>query len=334
LRRFFILLGFIRQTPEGVWQVSASAKSLLALNLENQWLSAYDIWRQALLGMSLTDAGGASHPYQILLRLVTAIPGLPKPYSGLCLEAKNDSEAEFTRIRQVTTRPNPSGTMDGLAGSHMAKNSIKILPSIAQQLGDIRDDGNRLFISERVADVIATGDEPEASEEAVQKLVRRPYMPRRRDAEGQRRDQGVTPPVLRNYDPDIVGARYNAHEDCLDRLSKLFPAEVERLQAIYDLLLVIPKTVLLVEAKTIKDDARRQVRAALGQLFYYEHFDVAPLHPDKEILRLALTDSELTEDLQKFLTKHQIGIVWIPQVGKVGGSELGLAHLRKMGVKL
>jgi len=114
----------------------------------------------------------------------------------------------------------------------------------------------------------------------------------------------------------------------------LFPANLERLQAIYDLLLVTPNMALIVEAKTIRNDARRQIRAALGQLFYYEHFDIAPLHPDKQILRLALTDCELGPDMQSFLTKHQIGLVWILESGKIGGTELGLDYLRKFGANL
>jgi len=91
---------------------------------------------------------------------------------------------------------------------------------------------------------------------------------------------------------------------------------------------------MLVEAKTIRNDARRQVRVALGQIFYYEYFDVAPLHPDKEILRLVLTDEQISTDLQKFLTKHQIGVVWILKDETLGGSELGLTHLRNLGASL
>jgi len=254
------------------------------------------------------------------------MPGLSKPYAGLCLEARDDSDKEFNRMLKIARHSSPSETMNALAGAHMARNSVKILPSIAEQLGDVHDDRSRLFISERVADVLATEEGAEASVEAVQKLVRRPYAPRKRAAGGKRREPGAGETVMRSYEPDRVGARFNAHEDCLDRLSKLFPADVDRLQAIYDL--------LLVEAKTIRNDARRQVRAALGQLFYYEHFDVAPLHPGKEIRRLALTDRELGEDLQAFLTEHQIGLLWILESGKLGGTELGLAHLRKLGAKV
>jgi hypothetical protein len=119
LRRFFILLGFIRRTRDGSWEISPSARALLALNLKDQRAAADDIWRQALLNMELTDAGESSHPYQILLRLVVAMPGLPKPYSGLCLEARNDTEKEFERIRRIAAKANPTETMNALAGAHM-----------------------------------------------------------------------------------------------------------------------------------------------------------------------------------------------------------------------
>jgi hypothetical protein len=332
LRRFFALLGFIRQTEDGAWVVTETARALLALN---QRQATHDIWRQALLRVELTDAGGTSHPYQILLRMVIAMPGLSKPFAGLCFEARDDSGKELRRILSIAGRPNPSETMNALAGAHMARNSLKILPSIAEQLGDLHGDGSRLFISEHVAD--ALGPEKgmrETCVEAVQRLVRRPYVPRKRAAGGKRREPGGVEPAMHSYDPDRVGARFNAHEDCLDSLSRLFPANVEQWHASYDLLLVIPKVVLLVEAKTIRSDARRQARAALGQLLYYEHFDIAPLHPDKEVCRLTLTDRELGQDLQEFLTKYQIGIVWILESGEIGGTKLGLAHLRRLGARI
>ena len=333
LRRFFTLLGFIQQTSTGEWQVSSSAKALLAFSQNKLNASANDIWRQALLALELADEGGVSHPYQILLRLVFEMPGLPKPYSGLCLEARNDSDGEFTRIRGVAARPGPVRTMDALAGKHMAKNSIKILPPIAEQLGDLLNAGNRLYISAQVHDAVASDETAIISSEAVQKLFRRQYTPRPRDGGGARREQGVAEQSIRVYDPDRVGARYNAHEDCLDRLSKVVPEHVNQLQAVYDLLLVGPAAAVLVEAKTIKNDERRQVRMAVGQLFYYEHFDVAPVYPNKRILRVLLTDSMVSEDLQRFLTKHEIGAVWIPTSGLVGGTEMGLANLREIDVR-
>jgi hypothetical protein len=89
---------------------------------------------------------------------------------------------------------------------------------------------------------------------------------------------------------------------------------------------------LLVEAKTIRDDERAQVRTGLGQLYYYEHFEVKPLYPDREICRLLLTDRPVSADLCEFLTQCAVGVVWIAEDTVVGGTELGLRQLEQFGV--
>ena len=330
LRRFFILLGFVGETRDG-WEVFANARSLLSLDEGRHTEQVCDIWRQALLNLELADDTGSSHPYQILLRLVAGMPGIAKPYSGLCLEARDDSDAELARIRRLAARDDPKTTMEELAGAPMARNSVKILPSIAEQLGDVIDRSSRLYISDRIADAIELVGHTEEARGGIAALVRRPFVPRRRTAGGQRREPGVSQPTLRIYDPDRIGNRINAHEDCLDRLSRLLPQSVEQFHSIYDLLLVGEETVLLIECKTIRNDARLQVRNALGQILYYEYFDVAPLHPEKRILRLLLTDAALPTALSRFLTDNQIGHVSIARTGEVGGTELGLANLRVLG---
>jgi len=330
LRRFFILSGFVSET-RNAWRVAATARSLLALDERRHTDQIHDIWRQSLLNLELADDTGVSHPYQVLLRLVAEIPGLAKPYSGLCLEARDDTDVEFTRILRLAARNNPTATMEELAGAHMARNSVKILPSIAEQLGDVIDRNARLYISDRIADAMDQIGRTETGRGGIASLVRRPYVPRRRTTGGQRRESGAAQPTTRVYDPDLIGNRINAHEDCLDRLSRLFPRNVEQFHAIYDLLLVSPETVLLVECKTIRNDARIQVRNALGQIFYYEYFDVAPLHPDKRLLRLLLTDIPLPPDLTRFLTNYQVGHVSITETGAVNGTELALTNLRTLG---
>src|SRR5205807_1608359 len=131
-----------------------SARTLLSLTKPADQPQMHELWRRSLLDLALEDDSGTSHPYRILLRLVANLPGMPKPYSGLCLEAEDDRAAEFARIMAIASRPNPIKTMDKLAGEHMARNSIKILPSLAEQLGDIVDVSGRLTISSRVADVL------------------------------------------------------------------------------------------------------------------------------------------------------------------------------------
>ena len=329
LRRFFSLLGFLQQSTEGAFTLAPSARSILAFTRPNEREQAHDVWRQALLHLTLEDDTGSSHPYRILLRLTAAQQNLPKPYAGLCFEAKDDSETEFQRIRRIADRPNPTATMNALDGATMARNSIKILPSLAKQLGDLVEANNQLLLSDRIADQLGYSAGHDVGASTIQNLVRRPFAPRRRRTGGNRRRARGPREVLRMVDPDQVGDRYNSHEDLLDRFSRMLPPEAAPSHAIYDLLVTGTDTVLLVEAKTIRNDAPRQVRAALGQLFFYEYFDISPLQPGKTVLRLLLTDRPLADDLQGFLTKNKVGAIWIPEHGPAGGTQTGLTYFHQ-----
>lgn len=330
-RRFFRWLGFISLTEEGAWTVGDSARALLSLGSPTDAPRMRELWRKALLDLTVQDARGTSHPYRILLRLVAELPGLPKPYSGLCLEAADDSAAEFARIAAIAEKPNPTATMIAVAGKHMARNSIKILPPLSIQLGDIIDATGSLSIAGRVSDALFDPGRTRRREAAIRHLVRRPFSPRRRLTRGRRRrgDSGVT---TRRYDPDLIGARFNDHEDCLDRFSDLFPEQINRFEAIYDLLIVANDSALLVEAKTIRNDDRAQVRTAVGQLFYYEHFEVSPIYPNHNITKLLLTDRALAGEVCEFLAEYEIGVIWIPVGADLGGSQLGLRYLKQFGV--
>jgi hypothetical protein len=335
LRRFFRLLEFIARDEAGVWRIANTARTLLTLKRSTDEPRMHELWRQRLLDLALEDGGHISHPYRILLRLVAEVPDLPKPYSGLCLEASDDSAAEFARIRSIASQLNPTKTMHDLAGAHMARDSIKILPSLAEQLGDIVNVRGRLTISSRVADVLFDARPIDRPQDAVRNLARRPFVPRRRQVGGSRRRGAAHSGVsIRRYDPDLIGARFDAHEDCLDRFSRKFPRRLEQLQAVYDLLIVgRNKALLLVEAKTIRNDERSQVRIGLGQLYYYEHFDVAPLYPKHQTLRLLLTDRPVSADLCNFLSQCEVGVVWITDEGIVQGSKLGLNQVKHFGIR-
>lgn len=333
LRRFFRMLGFITRDDNDVWHAETSARTLLSLTKPVDRPQMHELWRRSLLDLALKDDSGTSHPYRILLRLVANLPGMPKPYSGLGLEAKDDSAGEFARITAIASRANPIKTMDELAGKHMARNSIKILPSLAEQLGDIVDVKGRLTITSRVADVLFDVRPADNPEDAVRSLARRPFVPRRRQIGGSRRGAARSGVSTRRYDPDLIGARFDAHEDCLDRFSQKFPRKLEQLQAVYDLLIVgRNKALLLVEAKTIRNDERSQVRIGLGQLYYYEHFDVEPLYPKQKIYRLLLTDRPVSADLCDFLTRCKVGVAWVTDRGMVQGSKLGLNQLKYFGI--
>ena len=92
-----------------------------------------------MLALALPDQHGrVSHPYRILLRLVSDNPGIEIRKLMLAFEARDDSAAEYERVTDLIG-------MDFLAlrqaigvEQASAANAVKILPSIAVQVGDIR----------------------------------------------------------------------------------------------------------------------------------------------------------------------------------------------------
>jgi hypothetical protein len=333
LRRFFSLLGFIIRRDNG-WEASASGRALVALDLATQGAEVRGLWRQALLEMVLDDDHGSSHPYRILLRLVADKPGLAKPLAGLCLEANSDDEREYRRIRALANSKNPVATMEGLAGPNTARNSIKILPALAEQLGDITNQEGRLYLSGQVSEALDLARASGAGQGGTEGLLRRPVAPHPRVPGGRRRELGGATTEARRYDPDALAERINAHEACLDAFSQMVPRGVEQMQASYDLLLVDHGKVVLVECKTIRDDAHLQVRLALGQLLYYEYFDVAPAYPGREVQKLLLSDRQLPIDLSEFLAQHGVATAWLPSDGQLDGTDLAKRTLADVGIRL
>lgn len=139
---------------------------------------------------------------------------------------------------------------------------------------------------------------------------------------------------VRLYDPDKTGSRKIAHDRCLHRLAQLFPSRLEKKVGDYDLLVVKPPRNLLVEAKTIRDDANDQVREAVGQLLYYEYFFITSPNPRSRVFRLVLTDAKPPSYLCEFLGRYHIGIVWLPVDGKSGRSTLGERLLKAFNARL
>lgn len=145
IRRFFELLNFIELT---------SSKSATLTNTAEQLLSTTDdlerknVWRNSLNQLKLAEADGEqSHPYQILIRLVKEYPGIETVKLMLALEANNDSEEEFQRILNLAKSRNIHEIIEYIGTSKsMAANAVKILPGIAEQLGDINRVGNKSFL--------------------------------------------------------------------------------------------------------------------------------------------------------------------------------------------
>lgn len=157
----------------------------------------------------------------------------------------------------------------------------------------------------------------------------RPY--KRPGSRGRRHgDAGGT---VRSYDPDKTGRRLEAHDRCLYRFSRLFGHAVEPKQAEYDLAVFSRDKVLLVEAKTLRGDADRQLRLALGQLLYYQYRYERKHFRGHRIFRVVVTDAVPPPYMVKFLEKYKVGAVWLVD-SKREGFRLGRTYLTAFGQAL
>jgi hypothetical protein len=328
LRRTFLLLGLISETAAG-FEVSDEARSLITLEHDPLSPEARAMWQAAFRELELTDESGTSHPYELMLRLVGERPGIETALLGLALEPTNDSEAEFRRVLDLVDRDSGDPAWDRLGVSvHQRRNSVKILPAVARQLGDIEVHDQRAYLS--LPDPTAPRAERERRQRRVIRSRRRRYD--RNRSRGRRPQTSGT--TLRTYDPDLLAARYAAHEACLAAFDALLSEGFVRWEGDFDLLVVDEADLLLAEVKTIRLDAHAQTRVGLGQLLYYEFFDIRPEWPDLPIHRLVVLDAPIDDELIGFLDQHEVGVVW--RVGEAAwdATDRARAQLRHFGVDL
>lgn len=330
LRRLYSLLGFLDDKNE----LSVDAKKVVDMKDSPLNDESLAIWRKTLDQLEMSDDSGSSHPYRILLELVKCNPGITGAKLGLCLEAKDDSHEEFRRISELASRTSARSLWEEIGVSNsMVKNAIKILPSLAKQLGDILEtDGDYHLAVEYMTD---SGSDSEFLPPSPKELHNR----KRKYSRGSRVRSATSEGDdrthwTRTFDPDKTGERSNEHEKLLDRLSERVSGGLSQFEDQYDLTIVGPNKVLLIEAKTIRDDEIRQLRAGFSQLAYYEFFLVQPMYPDEEIGKLILTDKKPSEDLIQFLEHYGVGTVWIPTEGTAECSQLAKTVLDSLKISL
>jgi hypothetical protein len=337
LRRTYELLRFLQRDAVSGLKLTATGKRLVAL-IEQGGASSTSapvlgLWRQSLDNLELRDEDGVSHPYRILLRLIRERPRLPGSHLGLCLEAKDDSEQEFDRILDAARETDADAMWQRLGVSKsMADNSRKILPALARQLNDIAETDDAYTVTRVGATLVA---DPPSIDPARARMRRREYDPSTRRYEGDPADESApTRSELRAFDPDLLLARCSDHEACLRRFADAVGSTNKRFEGLYDLVVTAENRGLLVEVKTIRSDEARQVRAAIGQLLYYQHVEAEPSFPGVVFRLLLVTDGVVAADLVALLERHQIGLIVLPATGSAQVSPMGREALNSLGINI
>jgi len=310
IRRFFELLGFITVFPDKTAKLSPAANQLLRTTSENV---RKELWKNALLQLGLEGTDGeVSHPYRILLKLVNTFQGIETPKLMLALEAENNSEEEFERISNLAQKAIEQIIAETGTTESMAANAVKILPGIAEQLGDIERVNSRAY---PIGQLVITEDEITTEEQPTRK-AKATY--RETDLEGIAKDPKLN--IVSSVSIDLAEAirirqrRLAEHQEIVRLLAELNTIHGFKLfEGKFDCLATKGDTALLYEVKTIlptTSDEEKQTVKGVGQLKYYKFSIVRREMGYDKIKEVLVFSSKPKKGIIDFCSVENILVVW------------------------
>jgi len=310
------LLGFLIVFEDKSAQLSPVANQLLAA--PNSTIQK-ELWKNAFMQLSLEGIDGTiSHPYRILLKLVQDKSGIETKKLLLALEAKNDSEKEYQRIFHLANKPfREIITKTGVSNA-MAKNAIKILPAIAEQLGDIVRRHQRAY---PVGKLIITEDEITTviPEEAVNQQGVSYAQFRKVNSQNIAKDPIFNEVSAVSIDlTESIKVRQNRlalHQQIVRELASLCEKKgFELFEGKFDCLASKPENALLFEVKTIKEsntDQEKQTVKGVGQLKYYNFSIVYQQMGITNRREFIVYSQQPNAALIAFCHSENIEVIWI-----------------------
>ncbi|HVE45893.1 MAG TPA: hypothetical protein VNA57_03980 [Acidimicrobiales bacterium] len=301
------------------------------------------LMQQAIASIAVADRDGRiSHPVQVLLKLVDEVDLDSRSGMELALEAVDDSVGEFRRVAALAELDEDArvAALEALdwTTSQLA-NAVKILPAFAEQSGLMTTDGTGRYILTDAGRralgraVIRTPPEPPAAGRRRRRPRRRATTVRTRNAAQVGRSRRLGAAERRALTPEEQAAAAELLYERTERHQELVrtaaaacrEADFYEDAAAYDLLIDLDRAepLVLSEVKTISGDAAVQIRAAVGQILFYEHFAVAEQFPDRAVRRLVVVDERVDEELAAFLEAHEIGLIAIVDDEIVALNDLG-----------
>jgi hypothetical protein len=303
-------LGFITVFSDKSAKLSPAANQLLRTSSENV---RKELWKNALmqLGLEGTD-GEVSHPYRILLKLVNIYQGIETQKLMLALEAENDSDEEFERILNLAQKNIEQIITDTGTTESMAANAVKILPGIAEQLGDIERRNGKAY---SIGQIVITEDEI-TTEEQQTKRIRSTY--RETNAEEIAKDPTLND--VTSISIDLAEAirirqkRLAEHQEIVRLLAELSAKyDFTLFEGKFDCLAIKNDTAILYEVKTISQtasDEEKQTVKGVGQLKYYKYSIVLKQMGYTKIREILVFSSKPDLGIIEFCSSENILIAW------------------------
>ena len=285
-----------------------------------------EAWRPIVRGIqAINDAGTLSHPYQILLRLLAARPGTPRSLCPLVLEALDDSDEEFQRIVALRDRSDEDAVRQELGVTKANwDNAKKILPSIAEQLGDAQRQGGGLYAANDGTVSLEGNDrQPTSGHTSNARRVTAETIAASKGPDDS--DEGPELGASENNDAHSLAEaiakradRSSRHNDVVRKFAASLPSPEGLWEGDIDCLVELENAVILAEVKTLDGtgpDEVRQVRHAVSQVQYYEEFSIPSevrdgLEAGKKLIKVSVFETKPSDAHIQWMQKLEIETIW------------------------
>ncbi len=314
-REFLTKLGAIHHTATGL-ALRPLAQQLIAAD-PNIAAGAL-VWHRALMALEHTDPQGTSHPYAVLIRLVTKLGALPKHLTPLALEARNDSAAELNRVAGYAKASSEAAARRAVGVSPATwANARKVIPPLALSVHALVDSGGVLTLGPNALPAGAAPPRPALPAPVVPRTLGRAV---RVDTIGRQPTPGAGGEFGNVADPAVTQALREARTTEHQQVVQALAGFIEQRHTLsmlredpMDLLATVRGVTLLAEVKTLDgtfNDEVAQVRASLAQLYYYRCFNV-PDPVGGAVALLAVFSRRLSAvDHERFLAAVNVAVVW------------------------
>ena len=317
IKEFFVRTGLAERTCDD-FIVSELGNALVSSLVRSDNDGFIQNWKHAMMNAVAEHEQGVSHPYRIMLRLLKERPGTSRALCALALEARNDSDSEFKRILGLRDLDDEEAIRNSIGATQSNwNNAKKILPSIAEQIGDVAKNGNGLFyVGEQVAaDYLAPNrhrrEEPRW--ERARPTSAESIAAWRGSDESDEGDPLVS--VSTSHGAQIRAERTERHNGIVRAFARNVVGSPSFWEDPIDCLALVGGVALLAEVKTLDgspSDERRQVRTAAGQLLYYEFFSMPEelTGGDFAVEKLAVFESQPSDGHIAWLISLGIAPIW------------------------
>ena len=275
------------------------------------------LWKKLFWDLELEGSDGEiSHPYRILIWLVNKFPGIETSNLMLALEAENDSEEEYSRAFALV-----GISFDDIVSSigtttSIARNAVKILPAIAEQLGDIvRNNNNAFPVKETTIteeDISSTIINPKIFtqrtitqywETSVDSIAKKPEFNQISDV-----NIDLTSAIK------IRQQRLEEHQYIVRTLASMHAnLNYNLFEGKFDCLCIKSNACLLYEVKTLSStlsDLETQTIKAVGQLKYYNFSIVKKKMEYDSVKEFLVFSKEPSLDIIEFCENIGIQVIW------------------------